>query len=172
MRLIPMGAARLRISAFPTDRQRSGGPRRWQEATDTRASASHCHEGDSVESHERRHHARQLQRSKVSPLHLVGPPWNGRMGAYHFAKARADFRRRSLLVRRHRAGQCRVPASWKLLYKDGEAWKPVENASGYGTRLDRFNRTAFRPVETKALRIEVQLQPGFFGGIHQWKLEE
>ena len=70
------------------------------------------------------------------------------------------------------AGQCRVPASWKLLYKDGEAWKPVESASGYGTRIDRFNRTAFRAVETKALRIEVKLQPGFSGGIHQWKLEE
>src|SRR5581483_2042189 len=26
-------------------------------------------------------------------------------------------------------GECRIPKSWKLLYQDGDAWKPVENAS-------------------------------------------
>ena len=69
-------------------------------------------------------------------------------------------------------GGCRVPASWQLLYKDGQVWKPVEAASGYGTKTDRFNRTTFRPVETRGLRIAVQLQPGFSGGILQWKLVE
>ncbi|MFO0930226.1 MAG: glycoside hydrolase family 127 protein, partial [Gemmataceae bacterium] len=35
---------------------------------------------------------------------------------------------------------CRVPQSWRLLYRDGEQWKPVAGASGYGTNMDRFNR--------------------------------
>src|SRR5262249_54091381 len=30
-------------------------------------------------------------------------------------------------------GECRTPASWRLLYKDGETWKPIENAEPYGT---------------------------------------
>ena len=67
-------------------------------------------------------------------------------------------------------GGCRVPASWRLLYKDGEAWKPVEGASGYGTKPDQFNRTTFRGVQTRGLRLEVQLQQGFSGGILQWKI--
>ena len=63
-----------------------------------------------------------------------------------------------------------MPASWRLLYKDGHTWKPVERASGYGTTLDQFNRTTFHVVETPGLRIEVQLQAGFSGGILQWKV--
>ncbi len=69
-------------------------------------------------------------------------------------------------------GGCRVPASWWLLYKDGQVWKPVEDASACETRPDRFNRTTFHPVQTRGLRLEVELQPGFSGGILQWKIVE
>jgi len=68
-------------------------------------------------------------------------------------------------------GQCRVPASWKLLYQDGESFRPVAGPSAFGTELDKYNRTTFTPVETKALRIEVQLKPEFSGGILEWKVE-
>ncbi|MFH1266909.1 MAG: discoidin domain-containing protein [Planctomycetota bacterium] len=68
---------------------------------------------------------------------------------------------------------CRVPKSWKLLSKDGDAWKPVAGASGYGTEIDKYNRTTFDPVETTGLRIEVQLDPEgpWSGGILEWKVE-
>ena len=69
-------------------------------------------------------------------------------------------------------GGCRLPASWRVLYKDGQTWKPVEDASGYGTKPDQFNRTTFREVQTRGLRLEVQLQQGFSGGILQWKIGE
>ena len=65
---------------------------------------------------------------------------------------------------------CRVPQSWRLLYQDGNDWKPVEVSGEYATQLNRFNRVAFRPVETKALRIEVQLRPEYSGGILEWKV--
>jgi hypothetical protein len=68
-------------------------------------------------------------------------------------------------------GQCRVPQSWTLLYKDGDAWKPVAGASACGTELNKFNRTTFMPVETAALRIDTQLKPEFSGGILEWKVE-
>jgi len=70
-------------------------------------------------------------------------------------------------IQRH----CRVPSSWRLLYQSAEGWKPVSGASDYGTQIDRFNRVTFDPVKTKALRIEVKLQPEWSGGILEWIVE-
>jgi DUF1680 family protein len=69
-------------------------------------------------------------------------------------------------------GACRVPASWKLQWKDGNQWKPVRALSDYGVEQDQFNRVSFEPVTTTALRIDVQLQPRFSGGILEWRLPE
>lgn len=66
---------------------------------------------------------------------------------------------------------CRVPQSWKLLYRHGDQWKEVAGASAYGTQQDQFNRTTFDPVETTGLRIEAQLAPSWSGGILEWKIE-
>jgi DUF1680 family protein len=66
---------------------------------------------------------------------------------------------------------CRVPQSWRLLWKKDGEWKPVTGASAYVTEMDHFNRVTFDPVETKALRLEVQLQPEWSGGILEWKVE-
>jgi hypothetical protein len=68
-------------------------------------------------------------------------------------------------------GQCRVPAGWKLLYKDGSEWKPVEASGAYGIQRDTFNRVTFRPVKTTGLRLEVQLQPNVSGGVLEWLVE-
>jgi hypothetical protein len=35
---------------------------------------------------------------------------------------------------------------------------------------DQWNSFKFKPVKTAALKIEVQLQPGFSGGILEWKV--
>jgi uncharacterized protein len=66
-------------------------------------------------------------------------------------------------------GAVRVPASWRILYKDGDAWKPVEHAEPYGVGRDSFNRVTFKPVTTSALRIEVTMQPRFSVGLQEWK---
>jgi hypothetical protein len=68
-------------------------------------------------------------------------------------------------------GACRVPASWKLFYREGAGWKEVRGGSGFGTEHDRFNRAAFEPVETEALKIEARLRPDVSGGILEWRLE-
>jgi len=65
-------------------------------------------------------------------------------------------------------GECRVPEGWRLLYKDGDAWKPVEGAK-YGVLKDQPNRTSFKAVKTTALRLEVKLQPRWAAGIWEWK---
>ena len=68
-------------------------------------------------------------------------------------------------------GECRLPASWRLLYRDGEDWKPVDAQGPFGVAPDLYNRVAFEPVETGALRLEVQLPENFSAGIHEWRVE-
>jgi hypothetical protein len=68
------------------------------------------------------------------------------------------------------SGECRLPASWRILYKEGEDWKPVEATGPYEVEKDRYNKVAFRPVATSALRLEVALQPQWSAGIQEWKL--
>jgi len=68
------------------------------------------------------------------------------------------------------AGECRLPASWRILYKAGEDWLPVSPAGPYGTAKDAWNTVKFQPVRTKALRLEVQLQPDWSAGVHEWRI--
>jgi DUF1680 family protein len=67
-------------------------------------------------------------------------------------------------------GECRVPASWRMLYKAGDRWLPVANAGPYGIAKDAWNTVAFTPVRTTALRLEVEMQKGWSAGIHEWKV--
>ena len=67
-------------------------------------------------------------------------------------------------------GGCKVPASWKLLYKDGGEWKPVKNTDAYGCAKDQFNTVHFDAIETTGLRIEAQLQPKSSAGILEWQV--
>jgi hypothetical protein len=68
-------------------------------------------------------------------------------------------------------GECRVPASWQLFYRQGQTWVPVKAVDPYGEEKDMFNRVKFRPVSTNALRLEVQCQRDWSAGIHEWKVE-
>lgn len=68
-------------------------------------------------------------------------------------------------------GECRVPKFWRLLYKEGKEWKPVDAKTEYGTIKDKYNRVMFSPVITSALRLEVQLQDKFSAGILEWKVK-
>ncbi len=68
-------------------------------------------------------------------------------------------------------GQCRVPASWRLLYRRQGRWLPVENLTPYTVHKDRYNTVRFKPVVTDALRVEVQLQKNFSGGVLEWQVE-
>jgi len=64
-------------------------------------------------------------------------------------------------------GECRVPQSWKILYRLGGEWKPVYTEDLYGVDRDKYNKVLFETVKTTALRLEIQSQPDFAGGIHE-----
>jgi uncharacterized protein len=68
-------------------------------------------------------------------------------------------------------GECRVPRSWKILYRDGGEWKPVQPAAPVESVKDKVVAVPFDPVTTDAVRIEVELLPEFSAGIYEVGLE-
>ena len=68
-------------------------------------------------------------------------------------------------------GEVRVPRSWRVLYREGEEWKPVETGEPYAVEKDRFNKVTFKPVTTSGLRLEVTMQPDWSAGIQEWKVK-
>jgi DUF1680 family protein len=68
-------------------------------------------------------------------------------------------------------GGVRVPQSWRLLYKDGNDWKPVETVEPFGVAKDRYNTVHFKPVTTSALKLELTMQPQVSAGIQEWKVK-
>ena len=68
-------------------------------------------------------------------------------------------------------GGCRIPASYKILYKKGEEWLPVKNTIPYSIEKDKFNKLSFEPVKTSALKLELLLPEDNSSGIHEWAVK-
>jgi len=68
-------------------------------------------------------------------------------------------------------GEVRVPASCRVLYKDGDGWKPVQDQGACGVDKDKYNEIGFQPVTTTQLRLEVTMQPKWSAGLEKWKVE-
>lgn len=65
-------------------------------------------------------------------------------------------------------GGCRIPDNYKVLYLQDGKWIPVANTSSYAVEKDKFNMLSFKPVKTKALRLELQLPKDNASGVHEW----
>ena len=171
--LIPMGCARLRVSAFPVvstgpDAHRCQAPP--QPAY--RATASLCNPSATVDA----------MCDGLLPKHsndhsIPRMTWWNHLGtaewvAYRFQKPTTVAEADVYWFDDTGRGRCRVPASWRLLYREGKDWKEVKLAAGaqYGTAKDAFNKVTFEPVTTTELRLEVQLKPDVSGGILEWRL--
>ncbi|WP_167516222.1 MULTISPECIES: beta-L-arabinofuranosidase domain-containing protein [Mucilaginibacter] len=68
-------------------------------------------------------------------------------------------------------GGCRIPVSYKILYKKDGQWVPVKNTTPYAISKDSFNVVTFEPVVTTALRMEIQLPVDNSSGIHEWAVK-
>jgi len=174
--LIPMGAARLRIAAFPTIGA-APAAHQWNEPSAAirkplyRASASHCFSSDTVEAL-----SDGIEPQSSSDQGIPRFTWWDHRGTTEWVQYSFDTPRRVSSAQVYwfddtGAGQCRVPASWRLLYQADGVWKPVEMTAGFGVKKDGWNNVEFPTVETDALRLEVQLQPRFSGGILEWKIK-
>jgi hypothetical protein len=68
-------------------------------------------------------------------------------------------------------GGCRIPVSYKIYYKKGDEWVPVSATMRYVIAKDKYNELSFEPIETTALKMEVQLPFDNSTGIHEWAVK-
>jgi len=68
-------------------------------------------------------------------------------------------------------GGCRIPQNWKAFYDDNGQWKEVYKNGEYPVLKDQMSTIEIAPVKTTAMRIEIQLQTDYSGGILEWKVE-
>ncbi|MFB6725504.1 beta-L-arabinofuranosidase domain-containing protein [Kribbella sp. NPDC056345] len=158
--LIPMGAARLRITSFP---QVASTGAEWRRRT--RITASHVWDGDSLEAPD----AGRLPSSSADTS-IPRFTWWDRRGStewiqYDLREVRELRQASAYWFDDTGFGQCRVPASWRVLWLDGTTWRPVANPTPYGVTPDRPNTTTFTPVRAQYVRVEAVLRPTYSGGL-------
>ncbi|MFO1077721.1 MAG: glycoside hydrolase family 127 protein [Planctomycetota bacterium] len=181
LRLLPMGACRLRISSFPVVDDGPGAtawpppPAAWS----WQIAASHCYRYDTPEA---------LRDGKVPGTGGVGGAggaaeprfprftWWDHKGTletvdYTFPRPREVSRVAVWWFDDQPGGGCAVPRQWRVLVRAGEEWQEVRAAGPYGTGKDGFQEVAFAPVTTTAIRLEVRLQDTKSGGLYEWRVE-
>ncbi len=175
--LIPMGAARLRLAAMPV--LGSGADaREWQLPAEPLASYSR---GGTTDPYEAMFDGKVGKSSSDKTLpHFTTysfggaehgkPQWVrrnfdqpltvGECSVYWFDEAPSK-------------GDVRLPQAWRVMYLSGKEWREVENPDGYGIEPDKFNTVKFKPVTTRALRLEVATQnktARYAMGIYEWSI--
>ena len=167
--LVPMGTARLRITTFP---HIGDGP----DATDWVApdrsvvfSASIMHDNDMA-------YNDAGSASKSSDQSVPRFTWWDHKGTedwaqYDFGKPHEISSADVYWFDDTGVGQCRVPASWKLQYWDGAAWNDVLHPTSFDTTADKLNHVSFDKISTNKLRLAVQLQPNYSGGLLAFKVQ-
>jgi hypothetical protein len=173
--LVPMGAARLRLVMFPVIGE-GAAAHDWAALARPKpsaypASASHCFESDTVEAL-----GDGLEPANSNDHEIPRFTWWPRKGSqewvqYDFAKPMRLSSASVYWFDDSPGGGCRVPESCRLLYRADGQWREVANARIEGLAKDRWNSVTFDAVETTALRLEVQLKPGFSSGLLEWKVK-
>jgi len=166
--LVPMGAARLRISAFPTVSTNCAVATRW--GAPYTPSASWCWGSDTVQAL-----CDGLLPASSSDTTIPRFTWWDHLGTAEWV--RADFSTTNHISQVSvywyddtGFGQCRVPQSWVVEYLSGTNWVQVSGAGAYGVARDTWNTVQFTPVQTTAVRLRVQLQSGVSGGILEFRV--
>jgi hypothetical protein len=159
--LIPMGAARLRISSFP---QIGGGPnaREWEGMAPMVFASSADHyqppsavldglvPGNSAD--------RSIPR-------FVWPGAGSRWIEYRYSEPRTFGWAEVYWAEDDSVA---APASWRVELWDGSAWKAADAA--YPVAKDRFVRVTFPQYRTNAVRLMVETQPRRPAGILEWRV--
>ena len=68
-------------------------------------------------------------------------------------------------------GACRIPVSWRILFRQGNQWRPVEATSTYSVSKSKYDVIAFKPVTTVGLRLAVTFQTNWSAGVESWKVK-
>jgi DUF1680 family protein len=175
--LIPMGAARLRISSFPTIGSGSDA-HVWKENLPIilASTASHYEPPDVIGDGlvPSSSSDGDTPRFAFSTFGVGYPPERGLLEwvEYHYAWPRKFTG--SEVYWAQDAGarpRCRLPANWTVQWWDGKAWKPVKSSSGYETKADAFSQVSFEPVETNRIRLRIEVDERATAGIYEWRVQ-
>ncbi len=181
--LIPMGAARLRISAFPVigDTMVAAAPtdetsteeetlHEWTPQPPPRPwSASHQHDYITAV-------ADNIEPYNSADQSIPRFTWYPHTGTEEWIQWTFESPRRVSGVKVYwyddtGMGQCRVPLEWHVRYREGAEWHKVDKPGKYGIERDIYNHATFQAVTTDAIRVVVQLPPDCSGGILEWRVK-
>jgi len=169
-----MGAARLRIAAFPTASD-AADAHRWRASAGTikpkyPTTASHCYSGDTLDGL-----SDGFEPASSNDHEIPRMTWWDHRGTvewvqYDFAAPKTISSTAVYWFDDSGVGECRVPESWRLLYRSADLWIPLGAEADFKVRKDAWNRVQFPAIETTAIRVEAQLQPHFSGGLLGWTI--
>ena len=170
--LIPMGCARLRISAFPQIGD-GADARVWREAVPIVLASTSSHLAPPTAANDGILPANSADRNvprfqweRSASVEWIEYQWSApqhiRGAEVYWADEGGE----------RNSGGVRLPSSWRLVYWDGNSWRPVGGISQYEIRRDEFSRVQFDRVTTTRLRLEVQLPERGTAGILEWRTIE
>ncbi|MBX3321974.1 MAG: glycoside hydrolase family 127 protein [Phycisphaeraceae bacterium] len=177
-RFIPMGAARLRLSALPVAATAGEGVV-WSEPREQvrlyKATASHTYGSDDVGAMadgQGGAESGDAASDITAERHTFWP----RRGTLEWVQADFDDVREIRSVSMFwfddtGTGECRVPASWRVLTPEGDQWVAVATSDEFGVRRGTFNTVTFEPVRTRTVRVEIQLREGYSGGVVEMQID-
>ncbi len=173
--LLPMGACRLRISAFPTigngadakDWKQQEEIKAFRTGDGTRLTASFWstepHEkpeglfdGPLPESSADRSARRMTFRPRQGTLEKVG---------LEFAEERVVNGIEVYWADDGAKGACRVPAKAELFYFTDDTWMPAYPESSVPVAKDKLNRLEIKPVSTTAIELRIQQKEAYSAGL-------
>jgi len=157
--LIPMGAARLRVSMFPVAGEGSAGTV-WDENPGWVTSSSMSHfEQPGVATDGDGETAMRF-------------PAAGRRAQAHWAELRFEKAKRvascELVWRENTGASMLAPERVKVLYRDGDEWKEVSGRQG----VMAAGRITFDSVETSGLRIEFEAPARTGAALAEWRTSQ
>ena len=169
--LVPMGAARLRISAFPWT-AKNGTP--WA-ATDKplpyTASASHVFSGDTIDALCDGILPTSSSDEDIPRMTFWDHKGTQEWVQYNFKEAKTVKEVSVYWFDDTGRGECRLPKSAQIIGLVGDQWLPILTKNPLGCERNKMNAVEIGPIKVKGLRLVVQLQPGFSGGILEWQIK-
>jgi hypothetical protein len=178
--LVPMGAARVRISAFPVA-ETSDDANKWTAPPAPKrlysASASHTFDSDDVNAI-----SDDMLPENSNDHAIARHTFWPHTGTIEWLEARFEEPRQVEGIAVYwfddtGVGQCRVPAEFSLLYYDNGEWKRM-TAPGGGNldtsnalQKDTLNEIEVAPVTTRRVRMVINLQPDFSAGVLEWQIK-
>jgi hypothetical protein len=171
--LIPMGAARLRITVFPTVSDDEGTT--WKKPQTAKPSipatfSFRCPSDTETALSD------GLIPTSSNDHEIPRFTWWDRKGTEEWVQYNFEANRTFQACRVYwfddsaKGGGCKIPDSWKVQVSIGGEWRDVEVMGDYSNKKDGWSEVKFKPVAGTKVRLVAKMQAGASGGILEWQV--